>query len=79
MKIIVNGKNQEVNKTEISVYDLLSSNKVENLELVSIQLNGEFVIKEELHTALVKENDEVDFLYFMGGGKQQLITHQQIQ
>lgn len=70
MKIIVNGKNQEVNNAEISVYELLTANKVGNLDLVSIQLNGEFVNKEESLTTLVTENDEVDFLYFMGGGKQ---------
>jgi len=36
--------------------------------MVSIQLNGEFVVRDDYDSTLVKEGDEVDFLYFMGGG-----------
>jgi sulfur carrier protein len=31
-------------------------------------LNGEFVERANYGNASLKENDEVDFLYFMGGG-----------
>ncbi len=67
MKIKVNNKIQELEK-EISLTDLLVKNKVEIPEMVSVQLNGEFVKKENFKTTIIKENDEVDFLYFMGGG-----------
>jgi len=36
--------------------------------MVSIQLNGEFVVRDDYDSTLVNEGDEVDFLYFMGGG-----------
>jgi sulfur carrier protein len=36
--------------------------------MVSVQLNGEFLKREEFDSTLVREKDEVDFLYFMGGG-----------
>ncbi len=69
MKIKVNGKDQEVKKTSISVYELLSENEVQRVDMVSVQLNEKFIRKEDFQTILVKENDEVDFLFFMGGGK----------
>ncbi len=69
MKIKVNGKDQEVIKTSISVYELLSENEVQRVDMVSVQLNEKFIRKEDFQTILVKENDEVDFLFFMGGGK----------
>lgn len=69
MKIKVNGKDQEVRKTSISVYELLSENKVQRVDMVSVQLNEKFIRKEDFQTVLLKENDVVDFLFFMGGGK----------
>lgn len=69
MKIKVNGKDQELNKTGISVFELLSENKIQNTTMVSVQLNGNFVKREEFHAVEVKDNDEIDFLFFMGGGK----------
>ncbi len=69
MKIKLNGKDQEVNKTSISLYELLLENKVQRMDMVSVQLNEKFIRKEDFQTILVKESDEVDFLFFMGGGK----------
>ena len=69
MKIKVNGKTQELKKPSISVFDLLSVNKVQSIDMVSVQLNENFIRKENFKTVLVKENDEIDFLFFMGGGK----------
>jgi sulfur carrier protein len=36
--------------------------------MVSVQLNGEFVDRQQFAATMFKEGDEVDFLYFMGGG-----------
>jgi sulfur carrier protein len=67
MKIIVNGKPQEIEKS-FTVSELLVLNKVEMPDMVSVQLNREFVKKENFTATIVRENDEIDFLYFMGGG-----------
>jgi len=66
-KIQVNGVDQEI-ETPIALLDLIKINKVEQPEMVSVQVNGEFVIREEFSSKLINEGDEVDFLYFMGGG-----------
>ena len=69
MKIKVNGKDQSIQKSEVSVSELLKINKVESIEMVSVQLNGNFLDKNDFDKISLKENDELDFLYFMGGGE----------
>jgi len=66
--IQVNGKEQIIETASISVLDLIKLNKVLNADMVSVQLNGEFVDREGYTSTLIKANDEVYFLYFMGGG-----------
>ena len=65
--ILVNGKVQEV-EVPVSLIELIRNNKVEQPEMVSIQVNGEFVDRDSFETTQINANDEVDFLYFMGGG-----------
>jgi sulfur carrier protein len=65
--IKVNGNVQEVN-LPLSVLDVIQQNNVFQPDMVSVQLNGEFALKEDYATTLLKEGDEIDFLYFMGGG-----------
>ncbi|HBY55135.1 MAG TPA: thiamine biosynthesis protein ThiS [Marinilabiliales bacterium] len=68
-KIRVNGKEQEV-EVPILLIDLIKKNDVAQPEMVSVQINGEFVDRGDFNSTLVNDNDEVDFLYFMGGGSQ---------
>jgi sulfur carrier protein len=66
-KISVNGKAQEV-AIPISISELIKLNNVAQPEMVSIQLNGQFVNRDDFDSTQVAEDDELDFLYFMGGG-----------
>jgi sulfur carrier protein len=66
-KIKVNGNEQEISNP-VSLTELISLNNVAQPSMVSIQLNGEFVVRDDYDSTLVNEGDEVDFLYFMGGG-----------
>jgi len=68
VKIIVNGKEREILAAPLTVAGLLKILNVERPDTVSVQLNGEFVNKEDLDKTLLKDGDEVEFLYFMGGG-----------
>ena len=52
----------------VTVLELLKSNNVESVEMISVQLNGNFIDKNDFIKIYLKENDELDFLYFMGGG-----------
>ena len=66
-KITVNGQTQEL-KTEVSLIDLILSNNVSQPSMVSVQINGNFINRDEYETTIIKNGDEIDFLYFMGGG-----------
>ena len=66
-KITVNGEVQEV-QSGISLTELIKQNNVEQPEMVSVQVNDDFVDRTEWDSLEIKEGDTVDFLYFMGGG-----------
>ncbi len=66
-KIYVNGDAQEVS-LPLNVSELIRQLLVENPEMVSVQVNEEFAEREDWERIQLKEDDKVDFLYFMGGG-----------
>jgi sulfur carrier protein len=68
MKLTVNGKTNEPLDPEINLSKLLEIRRVESPEMVAVQLNGEFVDMESYPSTFLKTGDEVEFLYFMGGG-----------
>jgi sulfur carrier protein len=65
--IKVNGKEQAL-VNPLSVSELIALNKVVQPDMVSVQLNGEFVNREDFNSIQVNAGDEIDFLFFMGGG-----------
>ena len=68
MEIKINGELEQFDKSELSILNLLEVKQVESPDMVSVQLNGEFVDKKKYSTTAVSENDSLEFLYFMGGG-----------
>jgi sulfur carrier protein len=66
-KITVNEEAQEV-QLPLSLTELIKQNDVQQPEMVSVQLNDDFVDRNEWDRLQIKEGDSVDFLYFMGGG-----------
>ena len=66
-QIIVNDEKQEVT-LPLTLVELIKINKVFQPEMVTIQVNEDFVEKEDYEKIQLKDGDRVDFLYFMGGG-----------
>ena len=66
-KITVNGEAQEV-LLPLSLTELIKQNNVEQPDMVSVQVNDDFVDRTEWDSLQIKEGDIVDFLFFMGGG-----------
>ena len=67
-KIKVNGEAQEV-QLPLNLTELIKQNNVQQPEMVSVQVNDDFVDRNEWDGLQIKEGDTVDFLYFMGGGQ----------
>jgi len=74
MKIKINGKERIIDDKDSSITGLLKIANVENPQMVSVQLNGEFVDRPKFDKIRLKEGDQLDFLYFMGGGSLKFIT-----
>lgn len=68
MKITVAGERKEV-KDGLTVAELIGLEQVEMPEYVTVSVNEEFVEKEAFGSRALQEGDEVEFLYFMGGGR----------
>ena len=51
-----------------TVTELIEKENVDNPEYVTVTVNDEFVDRETFSATVLKEGDEVEFLYFMGGG-----------
>ncbi len=68
MKITVNGKVTELDKS-VNITELLEIVKAEQPDYVTVQRNEEFVDREAFPSTFVEEGDNIEFLYFMGGGK----------
>ena len=67
MTIQVNGEPFQT-EIPISVTTLLKEARVEAPEYVTVQLNQQFIRRDDFDTTVLSEGDVVDFLYYMGGG-----------
>ena len=66
MKIQLNGKEQEI-KDGLTVSDLLLKWKIRP-ELVTVEVNETILQKLDYETTEIREADNVEFVFYMGGG-----------
>lgn len=67
MEIIVAGNKKEV-ADGLKLTELFTLENVETPEYVTVSLNEEFVPSDKVAEIVLKDGDNVEFLYFMGGG-----------
>lgn len=60
-------KQKEV-KDDLKLTELFELEQVETPEYVTVSINEEFVPSEQVESTVLKDGDNVEFLYFMGGG-----------
>ncbi|MBR6222911.1 MAG: sulfur carrier protein ThiS [Lachnospiraceae bacterium] len=68
MKIKVAGETKEV-KDGLTLTELIENEQVENPEYVTVSINEEFLERAQIAETVLKEGDDIEFLYFMGGGR----------
>tara|TARA_B100000287_G_scaffold345546_1_gene332970 strand:+ start:277 stop:486 length:210 start_codon:yes stop_codon:yes gene_type:complete len=66
IKIKVNGKLKAVNRN-INLSILIKNLKIQ-LKKVAIEMNGEIVDKKKLNRIILKNNDMIEIVHFIGGG-----------
>lgn len=67
MIIKVNGKEVNLEK-EVTIKELLVLQQVQMPDYVTVQVNEELVDQGRFNEVVVKDQDAIEFLYFMGGG-----------
>ena len=67
MQITVAGNKKEV-KDDLKLTELFELEQVETPQYVTVSINEEFIATEDKESTVLKEGDNVEFLYFMGGG-----------
>jgi len=65
-KIQLNGK-KVVIKTNYSIFDLLKKYKLSNKK-IAIEYNGVIISKESFKEKILKNNDKIEIVHFIGGG-----------
>ena len=68
MKITVAGVTKE-DADGLTVAQLIEQEKVETPQYVTVTINDDFVESGTFETTVLKDGDNVEFLYFMGGGQ----------
>jgi len=65
-KIQLNGKKITLNQ-KISLFDLLKKYKLDKKK-VAVELNKKIVIKQMYKKKILKNNDKIEIVQFIGGG-----------
>ncbi|HOP99280.1 sulfur carrier protein ThiS [Acetivibrio clariflavus] len=66
MNIILNGKNTELEKP-VTLLELLELKGIDH-EKVIIEYNYDILMRDDWNKTVLKENDNVEVLRFVGGG-----------
>lgn len=67
MNLTINGTTSEI-PDGLTVAGLLEYQKVKMPDMVSVERNGEILPRQEFPSTRLAEGDQIEFLYFMGGG-----------
>jgi sulfur carrier protein len=68
MKLTIAGEVKEV-KDGLTIAELIEQEDVETPEYVTVSVNDEFAQRADFETQKLNDGDNVEFLYFMGGGQ----------
>ena len=66
MQVKVNGKTENIEGG--TVLDLLKAKNIEP-QMVAIEINDAMLEQGHLSTTTLKEGDQIEFLFYMGGGQ----------
>ncbi|MDO5547926.1 MAG: sulfur carrier protein ThiS [Eubacteriales bacterium] len=67
MTLIIAGEKKEYAEGT-TVAQLIANEKVSEPQSVTVSVNEEFLRLAQYDSYVVKDGDEIEFLYFMGGG-----------
>lgn len=66
MKLFINGKVEDI-EDNLNISKLLELKKIRP-EVVTVELNEGIISRNKYAETFLKENDKLEFVYYMGGG-----------
>ena len=66
MQVKINGKPEDIQGG--TVLDLLKTKKIEP-QMVAVEVNDKMLERDHLASTYLNEGDQVEFLFYMGGGR----------
>jgi len=66
VQVKINGKPEEIQAG--TVLDLLKAKSIEP-QMVAVEVNDKVLERDDLATTHLNEGDQVEFLFYMGGGR----------
>ena len=69
MTLQVNGEKLNY-EDPVTVTELLIERKVKMPDMVSVELNGQIILRSTFEETMLSDGDRVEFMYFMGGGSE---------
>jgi len=66
MQVKINGKSEEIPGG--TVLDLLTAKKIDP-QMVAVEVNDKMLERDHLGSTTLKDGDQVEFLFYMGGGR----------
>lgn len=67
MLVTIAGVKKELEQA-ITIAELIETEQVDNAAYVTVTLNDEFLERQQFEDIRIKDQDVIEFLYFMGGG-----------
>ncbi|MBU1367130.1 MAG: sulfur carrier protein ThiS [Candidatus Omnitrophica bacterium] len=68
MQIFINGKKEEI-EDDMSISKLIKAKKIRP-EVVTVELNDKIIEKGKYSEIVLKPEDRLEFVYYMGGGEE---------
>lgn len=66
MRVTINGKPEDVQGE--TVLDVLQAKSIDP-HMVAVELNAQTIERDQLAATAVKDGDQLEFLFYMGGGR----------
>lgn len=66
--MMVNGKNLSIQELQISSIEELLKKFQLNKNMIAVEINGKVIPKNEWDKVLLKEDDKIELIRFVGGG-----------
>jgi len=68
MNLVINGKETNI-ADGLTVNQLLTQENIQMPDMVSVEVNGQILKRTRFDRTVLKDDDKVEYLYFIGGGK----------